>query len=86
MAIAFAAFFSVIPMIILMIIFRNTILYTGLLFVMIVLVSIYIVIDVQLILKTMGPDDYIIAVVFLYSDIITLFLYILKFLAEIAGK
>jgi FtsH-binding integral membrane protein len=81
MAIAFAAFFSVIPMIILMIIFRNTILYTGLLFVMIVLVSIYIVIDVQLILKTMGPDDYIIAVVFLYSDIITLFLYILKFLA-----
>jgi len=45
----------------------------------------YILYDTSLILHHMGPDDYIIATVTLYLDIINLFLYLLEILRMLQG-
>ena len=45
---------------------------------MVVLTSIYIIFDTRLIMSKMSYDDYIIAALLLYVDIINLFLYLLS--------
>ena len=42
----------------------------------------YVVIDTQMIMNKFGVDDYIIAAIELYLDILNLFLYILSILSE----
>lgn len=46
------------------------------------LFSIYILIDTQMIMKTLHPEDEVIGAVQLYLDIVNLFLYILRILAH----
>jgi len=45
----------------------------------------YILYDTSLIVHHLGPDDYIMAVVSLYLDIINLFLYLLELLRMLQG-
>lgn len=45
----------------------------------------YILYDTSLIIHHFGPDDYIIAAVTLYLDIINLFLYLLELLRMLQG-
>jgi FtsH-binding integral membrane protein len=45
----------------------------------------YILYDTSMIIHYMGPDDYIMAAVTLYLDIINLFLYLLEFLRMLQG-
>lgn len=73
-----ALIFTLIPMIIFSIIFRGQFLYTCITAGIIVLFSLYILIDTRMIMERLGPDDYIIAAIILYIDIIRLFLEILK--------
>ncbi|KAJ8968703.1 hypothetical protein NQ314_002158 [Rhamnusium bicolor] len=44
------------------------------------LFSLFIIFDTQLIMKTLSPEEYILATINLYMDIINLFLYILRIL------
>lgn len=73
-----ALIFTLIPMIIFSIIFRGQFLYNCITAGIIVLFSLYILIDTRMIMERFGPDDYIIAAIILYIDIIRLFLEILK--------
>jgi FtsH-binding integral membrane protein len=50
-----------------------------------VLFSGYILYDTSNIMHHMGPDDYILAAVSLYLDIINLFLYLLEILRMLQG-
>lgn len=45
------------------------------------LFSFFIVFDTQLLMKTLSPEEYILATINIYLDIINLFLYILRILA-----
>merc|ERR1712110_948995 len=47
-----------------------------------ILFSLYILYDTSMIMRKLGPDDYIMAAVDLYLDIINLFLFILQLLGE----
>ncbi len=46
-----------------------------------ILFSLFIIVDTQLIVQRLGYDDYIIAAIELYLDLLNLFLYLLKLLA-----
>lgn len=45
------------------------------------LFSFFIIFDTQLLMKTLSPEEYILATINIYLDIINLFLYILRILA-----
>ena len=60
-------------------VFLLTILFGALIFVG------YILYDTSLLMHHLGPDDYIIAVVTLYLDVINLFLYLLELLRMLQG-
>lgn len=46
------------------------------------LFSLFIIYDTQLLMQKLSPEEYILATISLYMDIINLFLYILRILAE----
>ena len=46
----------------------------------------YILFDTSQIMLHLGPDDYVVAAVDLYLDVINLFLYLLQFLQSIQGS
>lgn len=48
-----------------------------------VLFSLYIIFDVHMIMNKMNAEEYIMATINLYLDIINLFLYILRFLEAV---
>lgn len=50
------------------------------------LFSLYIIYDVHMISKRLGPDEYVPAAISLYLDIINLFLYILEILARLQSR
>lgn len=68
------------PMLIFLFIWRSYWLATLFSFLGAILASIYIVLDVKLISKRLDLDEYIIGALMLYSDIISLFLYLLSLL------
>lgn len=47
------------------------------------LFSLFIVYDTQLLMNTLSPEEYILATINLYMDIINLFLYILRILQAV---
>ncbi|XP_050511720.1 protein lifeguard 4-like [Diabrotica virgifera virgifera] len=47
------------------------------------LFCLFIVVDTQMIMKTLSPEEYILATINLYMDIINLFVYILRILQEL---
>ena len=47
-----------------------------------VLFSVFIIYDTYMIAERLDPEDYIVAAIELYLDIINLFLYILRLLSE----
>ena len=65
------------PMIIFFIFFANYIMYILICLVIVVLTSIYIVYDTKMIMEQLDTDEYIIGALFLYVDLIQLFMYIL---------
>lgn len=48
--------------------------------------SLFIVYDTHLLMKKLSPEEYIVAVINLYLDIINLFIEILKILNELKGR
>jgi protein lifeguard len=48
--------------------------------------SLFIVYDTHLLMKKLNPEEYIVAVINLYLDIINLFIEILKILNELKGR
>ena len=77
--------FVVIPVIIFSFLFRSLFIYLIVQGVMVVLTSIYIIFDTRLIMSKMSYDDYIIAALLLYIDIINLFLYLLSIFGSISA-
>ena len=73
----------VLMFIIMAILFRSAIMYTGLICVMIALLSVFIVYDTQLIIggrskyDLLEVDDYTLGALIIYSDIVTIFQYLL---------
>jgi len=66
-------------------IFHSPLLYTVYAYCGAVVFMLYIVYDTYMITNRLGYDDYIVAAIELYLDIINLFLYILRFLASSRG-
>lgn len=77
--------FVVIPVIIFSFLFRSLFIYLIVQGIMVVLTSIYIIFDTRLIMSKMSYDDYIIAALLLYIDIINLFLYLLSIFGSISA-
>jgi len=69
--------FALIGMIFLSFFFWSYILYMLICCVGIVLMALYILIDTQLIMKKLKFDEYIVGALMLYTDVITMFIYIL---------
>ncbi len=69
--------FVVLPVIIFSLLFRSHFIYIIVQGIMVVLTYIYIILDTRLNMQEMSNDDYIIAALLVYSDIINLFLYLL---------
>ena len=68
---------SIFPLILFCIFFPSNLLWNFLYVLIIVLTCIYIIIDTKLIFEKLSPDEYIIGALFLYVDIIQLFMYVL---------
>ena len=75
----------IIPVIIFSFLFPSLFIYMIVQGIMVVLTSIYIIFDTRLIMSKMSYDDYIIAALLLYVDIINLFLYLLSIFGSIAN-
>jgi FtsH-binding integral membrane protein len=78
--IAGAALFAMWPMIIISWFWRSYWLSCIISFFGVVLASIYIVIDIKMIMKHLELDEYIIGALMLYADIISLFMWLLSLL------
>ena len=78
-----AASLAVWPMIIFFWVFPTRFILNTICFVIVVLLSMYIIFDTKLIIEHLELDEYIIGALILYCDIIELFIYIL---ALIGGK
>jgi len=65
---------------------RSQLLETGLIILGVLLFSIYIVYDTQMIMKHLSAEEYIVAVINLYLDIINLFIKILRLLDQLKGR
>ncbi len=69
-----------------MIIYPSRYVFLIIAFVVVILVSIFIVVDTQIIIGGrrygLGYDDYILAVMLLYTDLITLFVYVLALIGD----
>ena len=70
------------PMFIMMFFWPSKLLYLGLCGLIVILVSIYIIIDTKLIMEKFDTDEYIIGALMLYVDIIQLFMHILALLGN----
>lgn len=70
------------PLIIFMWIWPSKILFQIVCFFVIILTSIYIIYDTKLIMKKLGLDEYIIGALFLYVDIIQLFMWLLSLMGS----
>ena len=71
---------NLLPLIIFAVIFPNRLIFQVASYCFTVLAAIYIVFDTKLILTKLEVDDYIIAALVLYTDIIDLFIWILSIL------
>ena len=85
-ALAFGLSCSLLPLVVMCLFFWSWALYMLVLFVIVALYSIFLVIDTRMIMTRCESDEYVIAVVFLYLDIITLFLYILQIFGAAMGE
>lgn len=70
--------FVSIPVIIFSLVFRNLLIYMIVQGICVVLTSFYIIFDTHLIMTRVSYDDYIIAALMLYIDIINLFIHLLS--------
>jgi len=77
--------FVAIPVTIFSLVFRSLFIYLIVQGLMVVLMSIYIIFDTRLIMSKMSYDDYIIAALLLYIDIINLFLHLLSVFGSISA-
>ena len=84
--VACALSMSLLPLIVLSIFFWNWWIYLLILFAVVVMYSIFLIVDTRLIMTRLESDEYVIAVVYLYLDIITLFLYILSIFGAAMGS
>lgn len=75
-----------IPVIIFCFLFPNFFIYFLIQGFIVVLISIYIVYDTRLIITKMSFDDYIIAAILLYVDIINLFIFLLALFGSVASS
>lgn len=79
---AAALSFVIWPMIFMMWIFPTKLLYLCLCGLIVVLMSIYIIIDTKMIMEKLDMDEYIIGALMLYTDLIQLFMHILALLGN----
>ena len=85
-ALAFGLTCSLFPLVLMCLFFWSWVLYILVMFVVVALFSIYLVVDTRMIMTRCETDEYVIAVVFLYLDIITLFMYILQIFGAALGE